>query len=167
MNHKILTDREKRYEEILRLGAIYQWPVVCGKINCPGSDKNISDAQIVFGFLRNKMQEVFTGSRLYAKQLEGDDGASLLLVVSLAPMEAKRLAVAIEDEHPLGRLFDVDVYLAGGEPVSRQDLGGKARTCLLCQDEARNCVRSSKHSTAEIFTAWKNLFQYYGVSAHG
>ena len=61
-----------------------------------------------------------------------DTGCEALLAVEGEPAALKRLAVAIEDADPLGRLLDIDVLDPAGAPVSRQALGLPERTCLLC-----------------------------------
>ncbi len=58
--------------------------------------------------------------------------------------------ILIEDNHPLGRLLDIDVYDAEYNQISRSDLGHKPRACLICDDIAHYCIRSNKHSLAEV-----------------
>lgn len=64
--------------------------------------------------------------------------------------EAKRLAIALEDAHPLGRLFDIDIINPQGIPLSRQHLGMAPRRCLLCGHEARYCMRNRTHTREEL-----------------
>ena len=61
----------------------------------------------------------------------------------------KRKTIEIEEQHPLGRLIDLDVYDSSG-PVSRSDLGFSPRTCFLCGDIAFHCIKSHKHPEVEI-----------------
>lgn len=62
----------------------------------------------------------------------------------------KRALCAVEDETPLGRLFDIDVLNGGGEKLSRETFGMPARTCLLCGRPAFVCARSRAHSVDEL-----------------
>ena len=64
--------------------------------------------------------------------------------------EAKRLAIALEDAHPLGRLFDIDIINPQGVPLSRQHLGMAPRRCLLCSHEARYCMHNRTHTREEL-----------------
>lgn len=64
--------------------------------------------------------------------------------------QVKRLTVEVEELHPLGRLFDIDVYAADGTAVSRQQLGAPGRRCLICQEDAKVCGRSRAHSVQEL-----------------
>ncbi len=65
--------------------------------------------------------------------------------------EAKIRTCLIEDTHPLGRLFDIDVINRDGVPVARQDVGRPPRRCLVCGREARYCMRARSHSQEEIW----------------
>jgi len=61
------------------------------------------------------------------------------------PGRVKTLMMKIEETHPLGRLFDIDVLGPGGRPLSRFDLGRAPRSCLLCGKPAAECARSGAH----------------------
>ena len=62
---------------------------------------------------------------------------------------AKRLAVAIEEKSPAGRLFDIDIITSSGS-ISRNLLGLPQRKCLLCGNKAKICARSSTHPIEEL-----------------
>lgn len=75
-------------------------------------------------------------------------GPEALLVVA-APAEAvKRATVDLEDRHPLGRLWDIDVF-----PLTRRDLGLPPRTCLVCGEAAHACARSRAHALDDLIAA--------------
>lgn len=78
-------------------------------------------------------------------------------------LEAKRVAVEIEDTHPLGRLFDIDVIDAQGIPVSRDRVGGQPRRCLVCDYEARYCMRMRWHTQEEIWARIKQMTDDYAL----
>ena len=50
---------------------------------------------------------------------------------------------------PKARLLDIDVMDKDGT-VSRKELGLDARKCLICDDDAKVCARSQKHSMEEL-----------------
>ena len=62
----------------------------------------------------------------------------------------KRVLTALEEEHPLGRLFDIDVLDSGGNKVSREEFGYPPRRCLICGETAAVCARSRTHTVAEL-----------------
>lgn len=63
--------------------------------------------------------------------------------------DIKRATLAIEESHPLGRLFDLDVETREG-PLSRATLGAPARACLVCGAPAHECGRSQRHDLAAL-----------------
>ena len=89
------------------------------------------------------------GGRLIERDLE--TGYEAYLITDLPLLEAKRIAVQIEDTHPLGRLFDIDIIDKDGVPVSRDRVGSHPRRCLVCNREARYCMRMRWHTQEEIW----------------
>lgn len=73
----------------------------------------------------------------------------------------KRMAVELEEEHPLGRLYDIDVYDARGKGISRQELGMAGRKCLLCGNDAKVCGRSRAHTAEALYACVMELIQLW------
>lgn len=73
----------------------------------------------------------------------GDEG---LLAVTGEPAEIKVAMTKLEESHPLGRLFDIDVLDADGQKLSRN----VPRRCLLCGEQAQVCARSRRHSVEDL-----------------
>ena len=90
-------------------------------------------------------------------------GYEAYLITPLPLLEAKRVAVEIEDTHPLGRLFDIDVIDKQGIPVSRDRVGGQPRRCLVCDHEARYCMRMRWHTQEEIWASIKQMTDDYAL----
>ena len=88
-------------------------------------------------------------------------GYEAYLITQLPLLEAKRVAVEIEDTHPLGRLFDIDVIDKQGIPVSRDRVGGQPRRCLVCDHEARYCMRMRWHTQEEIWARIRQMTDDY------
>ena len=73
----------------------------------------------------------------------------------------KDLGVAIEEETPWGRLFDIDVIGTEGEKLSRP----APRRCIVCGGPAADCARSRAHGLDQIKKATDELIaQYLGDS---
>ena len=90
-------------------------------------------------------------------------GYEAYLITPMPLLEAKRVAVEIEDTHPLGRLFDIDVLDAQGIPVSRDRVGGQPRRCLVCDHEARYCMRMRWHTQEEIWARIRQMTDDYAL----
>lgn len=61
----------------------------------------------------------------------------------------KLMLIDIEDNDPLGRLFDLDLW-HGNSQVKRSELGLPPRRCLLCEEIAVICAREQRHPLSEL-----------------
>ena len=122
---------------------------------------NISDDLLPETELLTNELKTETGECLVERDL--NTGYEAYLITSLPLLEAKRMAVDIEDTHPLGRLFDIDVIDAQGIPVSRDRVGGQPRRCLVCDHEARYCMRMRWHTQEEIWARIKQMTDDYAL----
>jgi holo-ACP synthase len=78
-------------------------------------------------------------------------GPELLAAVGgIEPILLKRLLVNIEENHRLGRLFDIDVLDVNGMSLSREDLDLPRRKCLVCGEDAKICARSRAHPLSTL-----------------
>ncbi|SKA90402.1 holo-ACP synthase [Caloramator quimbayensis] len=145
----ILTDREKRYDLICEIIEKYKKPVLCGKLNYAGENKNNELSQKAFKVLLNLLKDNFKEYMLYEKILEGYDGKAVIMALNISPINAKKLSISIEDSHPLGRIFDIDIYDLNKVPLSRREFG-RSRPCIICTDDARECIALKKHSFEEV-----------------
>ena len=90
-------------------------------------------------------------------------------IVDSRPVDAKRRAVTIEETHPLGRLFDLDVIIHasldlpyfedGVRPIGRQELGLPQRKCLICGKPVRECMRTRSHTPEELITRIESIVE--------
>ena len=121
-----------------------------------------------------RSDELIPETELLTNELKAEAGECLVervlntgyeayLITPLPLLEAERVAVDIEDTHPLGRLFDIDVIDAQGIPVSRDRVGGQPRRCLVCDHEARYCMRMRWHTQEEIWARIKQMTDDYAL----
>lgn len=163
MIDKILEDREYRYNKILQLIEIYKLPVICGKINYIGSNKNTKESEEAFSVLLESLYLKYNSFCVYSKKLEGYDGKSVLMVVDMNQLDAKKTSIYIEENHVLGRIFDIDVYIEDGTSVGRENLNINPRRCIICDEDARICMRTKKHTVFEVIEEIHKLIKEYGV----
>lgn len=62
----------------------------------------------------------------------------------------KQAMIALEEQYPIARLWDLDVISPEGKLLSRSDFGFPPRLCLLCQENAKICARNRTHSADDI-----------------
>ncbi|MEZ7137928.1 citrate lyase holo-[acyl-carrier protein] synthase [Komagataeibacter sp. SM21] len=89
-------------------------------------------------------------------------GPEALCVVRGVESEAlKQITVNLEDTHPLGRLWDLDVIAPGMNVVSREQFGLPARRCLACQGNAHFCARNRQHPLPVLEASMKRILSLY------
>jgi holo-ACP synthase/triphosphoribosyl-dephospho-CoA synthase len=77
-------------------------------------------------------------------------GPYAVIAIAGEPAELKRSGVAIETTSDSARLYDIDVFAADGEQVSRCNLGLPERTCFICEKQAVICMRERNHTIDEL-----------------
>ena len=117
----------------------------------PGADKKPAGADLLVRAASAALQALglMTPSSL---QEHGEDvlGEFLLFTDAADGRCMKERCVALESALPWGRLIDLDVYDAEGHPVTRHALGLTERTCFVCDEPARDCMRLGRHRGAEL-----------------
>jgi holo-ACP synthase len=117
---------------------------------------------MAFSVLRQEIYKEFDGKIKVEKKLSGYDGDSLLLIIDLPIIEVKKRSIKIETEHPLGRIFDVDIYNRDGVPLSRGDFNIQERKCIVCGSAARECIVKKRHSLGEVLERVNKMIKEYG-----
>lgn len=77
-------------------------------------------------------------------------GCEALMAVNAAASAVKRATIALEQAHPLGRLWDIDVLTPQGQILTRQQFSLPPRACLICSRAAALCAREQSHSLADL-----------------
>lgn len=77
-------------------------------------------------------------------------GPEAMWCVAHQAAETKAWCAALEQSHPLGRLWDLDVICPQSGHVGRQSVGLHQRRCLLCDAPAHACSRSRHHPTEHL-----------------
>lgn len=121
--------------------------LICLTMNIPGSVKTSPEILAAFREGVRRVQSV-VGARPI--RYEAFTGPEAYFPINADASAMKRAMCRIEDEEPLGRLYDLDVLLGSGEKCSRASLGLSPRACLLCGKPAFECARSRAHSVAEL-----------------
>ena len=152
------SDRARRQRELLTQG----FPcLISFTLNIPGPVKQFSMARMAFQEGLNELHRELSGHIVHQVLTDADTGSEALLCVERPPQQVKARTAALEEYHPLGRLFDMDVLDAQGESLSRVSLGHPRRRCLLCGQDAKVCARSRAHSPESIRLAVAQLLDGY------
>ncbi len=135
--------------------------LVCLTVVMPGKAKRNFHSLIVAQAALTALVNTFEGTTELLRARDLPTGFEAYLLTTVERAEAKRLTCHIEDTHPLGRLFDLDVMSADGTPLSRTALGFAPRHCLVCDQEARHCMRLGSHTQDEIHAKIKQMIDRY------
>jgi holo-ACP synthase len=150
---EILLARENRANKQKELINEYNCSLISFTLNIPGSIKDtysyrkIHDEGMkrILEFLREKNRDI-----IYQESNHEKTGSEGYICVDSDPIDLKKYTIKLEENHPLGRLFDFDIIDKDFNLISRRDLKLKSRKCLLCDDEAIVCRRMKKHSIEEL-----------------
>lgn len=159
---QILQRREERRQEQAALLALSPC-VVSFTLNIPGNRKAfpLADACFEEGLTQilSSLSPVQPESRI---DHAGVTGREALLAIHADAAEVKRKMVRLEEEHPLGRVWDIDVLGKDGRSLSRRSLGRPARPCLICGGDAKACARSRAHAFRDAFAAtYRQMDDYF------
>jgi holo-ACP synthase len=156
----VLAAREERVARRLDVVRTRLRPVVSLTIVMPGPVKDCTASRALRDAALDTLTPLFA-ARDWAAEIvhvgNGPAGPEALLSVDVEARDLKQAMVALEDDHPLGRLWDLDVVdpVTGG--MSRRDLGEGPRRCLLCGEPAHACARSRAHAIPDLLAAMKAL----------
>ncbi len=135
--------------------------LVCLTVIMPGKVKRNLQSLVVAQAAVTALVTAFGDSMLKLRLRDLPTGYEAYLVTPLSNEEAKKVTCRIEDTHPLGRLFDLDVIDADGIPVPRESVGLSARKCLICDNEARYCMRNRTHTMDELAAKIDEMIESY------
>ncbi len=147
---QILQAREERAARQKRLLRRPDGCLVCLTVNMPGAVKSCPASERIFSYGRLALYSTLPIS--YAQVHEGPTGYEGYFTVQGDARTVKSRTCALEDNHPLGRLWDMDVLLPGGRALGRRDLGLPPRRCLLCRQDAVICARSRAHPVNDLLS---------------
>ncbi|MCQ2277734.1 MAG: citrate lyase holo-[acyl-carrier protein] synthase [Bacteroidales bacterium] len=156
---QVLESRDKRAALQKQMLAQYGLPLVSLTVVMPGSEKRNATSLYIASEAVKVIERQFTVLTSEKRDLE--TGYEAIFVVSRDALQLKHITVDIEDTHPLGRLFDIDVIDRDGTPISREQIGQQPRRCLVCGDVSAACVRSRKHSVEDVLQVIKKMVVNY------
>lgn len=145
----MLLRREQRAAMQNMLLEKYHHPVISFCMNIPGPVKTNDLIRKAFDDGLLELKRTLTDTQiqiLETLEIHEPTGDELLMSVALPAEQLKDITTKIEETHPLGRLFDMDVLDEHGSKLSRPSY----RKCLICDKQAQECARMRTHSVAEM-----------------
>ena len=154
----MLAAREARALRQRDLLARFHVPLLSYTLNIPGPVKTSADIRRAFNTGLDALTAALAERNIPCiarEERHEATGDEAILALRAAPEEIKSIAVTLEETHPLGRLFDMDVLDAAGEKITRPI----PRRCLLCGRQAQDCARSRRHSVTQLQEAVVQLLR--------
>lgn len=159
---QLLQSRDVRHQKQIEL--LKKYPndtLICLTVIMPGSIKRNSSSLFIANKAVQSLKEAFEDNIVYLLENDFETGYEAFLITTTDTITAKKIVCEIEENHPLGRLFDIDVIDHNGVPIQREAVGRDKRKCLLCDNEARYCMRNHTHTTEEIIAKINQMIADY------
>ncbi|MCF7927031.1 MAG: citrate lyase holo-[acyl-carrier protein] synthase [Candidatus Izimaplasma sp.] len=151
----LLEAREQRSNHIQKLLKKNKHKTLISlKKNVVGKNKNLDFMMFICAYFNRKIIRNLEIS--FSKEISSEDGDYFIYVSNQSPNLVKQQAIELEEQLPIGRLVDIDVY-HDNQVFSRQSLNYPLRKCLICDEFAHICVRSKAHKKEEILIKTKHL----------
>lgn len=159
---RLLEARDSRRRlQLDYLGRISGKALIVLTVNIPGNVKRTPESVAVGRAGVGELRRLLGDSVAEVEIRDLETGFEAFIVADKSDEAAKRVAIDIEQNHPLGRLLDIDVIGADGVPLARGRFGIEPRRCLLCGDNARVCMRLGRHSVEELSEKIKDICNGY------
>lgn len=164
---QILLAREERVEIQNYISDRFGLPILVVRVNYPGLHRDNNVTRGIVNYIKDEISGSFQNNIIYSQLRFTAEGPIYIAVLKDSTIHIKETAIKIEEEHPLGRLVDIDVYDREGNGISRRELGYAMRKCYLCNDIAQCCVRARKHSIEEIIEYINNKYKEFLYNKKG
>jgi holo-ACP synthase len=164
MLKKVLEAREARWNERLRLVGEYGLPLLTFTLTIPGPEKTGDIFIQVHRKILGELKGYFNNrkiSLIHLVERKGFDGPEAFMILDTSAEELKRMVLAFEEEHPIGRVLDLDVMDRDGKCLSREAAGLPPRKCILCNSPARECIVLRRHDTDEVLSRIREMVSSY------
>ena len=164
--NQMLLAREERAARQVSLNRQYAKTIISFSMNIPGPVKDSPLIRRGFRAGCRELENRLPRSKvLHLEVKETITGCEAMFVVDMDSLAVKRLTTRIEDEHGLGRLFDMDVIDPELQKLDREVVGGQSRNCIVCGAAGRGCASRRVHSVAQLQAATHNILRMFFAGA--
>lgn len=147
---RVLEAKEERSTFQKELIARHQLPIISLTLNLPGGFELYRDWKSVFEMAINAIESTYNHRIMDRHNRVGKWGPEAFWAIKESAIQVKEKAIELENKHPMGRIFDIDVLEESGRVLSRKDLLMEGRDCMVCHDSALFCYREKTHSYDDV-----------------
>lgn len=156
--NQILKAREDRVELQRTLLRKHRCALVCFTMNIAGPVKTNPAIERAFRYGLQALVNALTSDAIREQfVITPETGCQAMLSVDMDAQRLKEICVHIEEQTPLGRLFDMDVLDAEGNKLIRSELRG----CIVCGRQGRACAARRLHTVSELQTATMQIIEQH------
>jgi holo-ACP synthase len=163
---QMLAAREQRAERQRAVLGRFGLPIASLGVVMPGPIKNNQLSRVILAAAIQSLDMLCAEKKWFVRFFEpvfGVTGPEALYAVEASALDIKRGLVALEDGHPLGRLWDLDVICPTQGILSRRVIGFGPRRCLVCEGQAHACARSQRHSLSLLLDVIARKVEAFNV----
>lgn len=161
---EILRSRENRGLKQEALIDQYESTLISFTLNTPGKVKSGELLSRVHAEGMKRIMERLESENIpiiYHEIKKYKTGDEAYLVIDCDAKSLKSITVKMENTHPLGRLFDIDVFDASGQQIKRHVIGVEKRTCVICGGITEVCRHENSHSIDEVIEKYKQIINEF------
>ncbi len=159
---QMLEAREARAFRQFQLNREWQKPLISFSMNIPGPVKISPLISRGFHSGCERLEKLLpAGAIVHQEFTEGITGCEAIYVIDMMAEAIKTITTEIEDTHPLGRLFDMDVLDTQLTKLDRENFGGGNRNCIVCGAPGRGCASRRIHSVSALQASVTSILKTY------
>lgn len=147
----------------------YGQPVVSVTLVWPGKIKDTPLARRVMDEANDAINQLLLRHRWPVITHETaflSTGPEARWAISSPAWMIKHVMAHLEDNHPLGRLWDIDVFCPISGLIKRSAIHQPMRRCFICHEPAHVCSRMRRHSQNELAQVIEDLTYDYFSGEH-
>jgi len=154
--------RDNRIERLKKISDRNPCGLILFTLNIPGPVKDSFLYRKIFSQGLMAILSAFSNNRIVytiEHTVDLDTGSEAYFTLSTSDLtEIKTLTVDIEENHQLGRIFDIDVFDSNLNQIkSKREM----RKCFICDRPAFECSRSRRHSMDDVLKKIKTTADEY------
>lgn len=170
MNEDILMDilesNEKRAVKQKELIDKYNNSLISFTLNIPGKvkDKPVYREMHIEGVraIEESLKENNI-SFIYKEEKENITGREAYMLAEIDSISLKKMMTQLEENHSLGRIFDIDVFNSKNQQISRKDIKEASRKCLICEKDVLVCMREKNHTYESLVKRVNIIYEEYKI----
>ena len=155
---QVLLARDRRVQRQQALHRQYGGTLLSFTMNIAGPVKDTPLVRLAFRAGLAALDRDL-GAPVHRESVAAPTGPEALLVYHRPAGAVKDLCLRLEEQAPVGRLYDLDVLSPGGEKLSRP----QSRRCLICGGPVTVCSRSRAHGLAAIRTKTEDILRSFAA----